>query len=103
MPTLQEAFLIVGENIPLADPAIKVRFDRAYEIVRQLGSGYTISETQKGVYKVQRASTTLLEDNSAEYTTTVKECTCPDYEKVRAGLCKHRLAIMLIKAMAKKG
>jgi len=99
---LAEAYLAVSERIPIEDIKVKQRLDRAYDIIRANGSGYTITRyntTEGDKYRIFRASTQLLEDNSAVYTTDTKSCTCPDAEKCRAGLCKHRLAIMLLVEM----
>lgn len=100
---LAEAYLAISEKIPIDDIKVKQRLDRAYDIIRANGEGYTITRyntTEGDKYRIFRASTQLLEDNSAVYTTDTQSCTCPDNATARAGLCKHRLAIMLLVAMA---
>lgn len=102
MPSLAQAMLAVAERIPLTDKSVQDRLNRGYDIVRTLGEGYTIKEVTNGVYKVHKESTAPAfssVDSSADYVTDNKSCSCPDFEKARAGLCKHRLAVMLIEAM----
>src|SRR5205814_7501672 len=95
---IQQAYLNVSLLIPVEDIKVKQRLDRAYDIL--VGYGYEISPVDnKGAYTVRKASTTLLEDNSAEYKVTDSECTCPDFESARGNLCKHRLAIMIMEEM----
>ena len=98
--TLAEAYLNVAKNLP-TDPTIKARLDRAYDIVRSDGSGYSIQLPlgKDSPYIVYKASTSLLEDTSHYYYVTSSTCDCPDFRSARAGLCKHRLAIMMLEAM----
>lgn len=98
MKTLNEAMFQLSVKLPLEDNGVKKRFDRAYDIVRMLGSGYDISKTHYG-YAVYKESTSLLEDNSVTYTIDEHGCSCPDNHTARAGLCKHRLAVMLLEIM----
>lgn len=99
---LTDAYLAISEGLPIEDVKVKQRLDRAYNILT--GYGYTITKAiaQEGryIYQIHRASTSLLEDNSAVYTTDSASCTCPDYASARGNLCKHRLAIMLVEEMA---
>lgn len=93
---LQEAFLALSQKLP-KDEALLKRLDRAYSIVD--GYGYTITHEGEGLYRVEKASTSLFTDESRVYTVTNKTCSCPDFEKVRAGMCKHRLAVRLLEMM----
>jgi len=97
---LQQAYLNVAARLP-STPDIKVRLDRAYDIIRCNGEGYSIQLPFKAgqPYTVHKASTSLLEDTSVSYTVTPQSCTCPDAAKTRTGLCKHRLAILLLQEM----
>lgn len=95
MTTLAQAMLLVGAEIPLADPKVSQRLNRAYDIVRTDGYGYTITPQGKGVYTVFKASTSSMTDNSITYVVDKVSCTCIDYPTARANLCKHRLAIRL--------
>lgn len=102
--SLSQALFILTTKLPMEDIKVKQRVERAYDIVRQLGSGYNISPmvnpaTGETFYQVYRESTSLLEDNSVYYTVNQQGCTCPDAMTARAGLCKHRLATMLIEEM----
>lgn len=102
--TLAQAYLSVSDKIPVSDVKVKQRLDRAYEIVRRLGEGYdVIKEDNSNNYKFFKASTSLLEDTSTQYLVSVQECTCPDFDKARGNLCKHRLAVMLLMEMDRKG
>lgn len=94
-----QAVLDVGLNLPLEDIKVKQRFDRAYDIVRMLGQAYELIEEVEGGYSLTRASTSLLEDNSATYLVSRNMCTCPDYPSARGNLCKHRMAVMLVEDM----
>ena len=98
--TIAEAYLNIAKNLP-TDPTIKARLDRAYDIVRTDGSGYAIQlPLRKGeAYTIYKESTSLLEDTSHTYQVTTTSCTCPDYPTARGGLCKHRLAVMMLEAM----
>lgn len=100
MKTLKQAFEVIKSELP-DDPSVVRRLERAYDIVRAQGSGYDIIKHRVSggyAYRVVKASTTLLEDNSVTYDTG-KSCTCPDYANARAGLCKHRLAVQLLEEM----
>lgn len=99
MASLAQAMLTVSTMIPVEDIQVKKRLDRAYDIC--LSYGYTVRQVSNDQWSVYKASTTLLEDSSAQYTvdTSAKCCTCPDAETARAGLCKHYLAVMLLTAM----
>jgi len=99
MKSLMQAMIDVGARLPLTDMKVKQRFERAYEIARCLlttNGGYEVKEITPGNYDMHRVSSSLLEDNGVHYTVNRERCTCPDYETARAGLCKHRMAIMLI-------
>lgn len=108
MPSLQQAMLTISQCIPVADKSVSDRLNRAYDIVRTLGEGYSITLItgefkgyNNGVYNVHKESTASIfsQDSSADYVADNKSCSCPDFEKARAGLCKHRLAVMLIEEM----
>src|SRR5262245_17113463 len=95
------AVLAIAQRIPNDEKLLK-RLYRAEQEV--LGFGYEIKEigiTSDGrkLYSVDKLSTSLLEDNSKQYQVSNKSCNCPDYPEVRAGLCKHRLAIMVKEEM----
>ena len=100
MSNLTQAFLNLANKLP-KDDDISKRLARAYNIVER--EGYEIKYCGSGVYEVERLSTNLLRDNGATYVVTKKDCECPDFEKARAGLCKHRLAVMLISEMQALG
>lgn len=89
------AYTKVKERLP-DDKGVLVRLERALEIVQ--GFGYDIAQELDNDthWVVRRASTSLLEDNSAEYHIDSESCSCPDFEIARAGLCKHRLAVFII-------
>jgi hypothetical protein len=102
--SLSQALFILSTKLPTEDIKVKQRVERAYDIVRQLGSGYAITPrihpvTQELSYQVYKESTSLLEDNSVYYTVDCNGCSCPDASSARAGLCKHRLATMLLEEM----
>lgn len=94
---LAQAYLHVSERLPIEDDSVKRRLDRAYQMLN--GYGYSFIKLSVGGYRVYKASTSLLEDTSAIYTTDSTQCTCPDFEKARGNLCKHRLAVMLLEEM----
>jgi len=96
---LAQAVFNLSLSIPVSDKSINDRLNRAYDIVRSLGQGYTFTLVSNGVYKVHKESTAPAfssTESSADYTVDTRSCTCPDFERARAGLCKHRLAVMLI-------
>ena len=129
MMSLQQAYLNVASTQPTSED-VKRRLDRAYDIVRTQG-GYEITkhESSRGictvcssevlgyvcnihgddylsrqcyiVYKVHKASTSLLDDNSIVYTVDSTSCTCPDFMSARGGMCKHRLAVAMTIEMEK--
>lgn len=94
---IAQAYLNVSLRIPIEDPKVKQRLDRGYNIVSEYG--YEIVPCGAGAYLVQKASTSMLVDMSAEYRVTSEHCTCPDFATARAGLCKHRLAVMIVEDM----
>lgn len=101
MKSKDQAYVDIAAQLP-NDAAIMKRLDRAKNDV--LSYGYDVVQAGiavdgKRLYFVSKASTTLLEDTSARYEVTNKTCTCPDYETARAGLCKHRLAVMILQEM----
>ena len=97
--SIAEAYLAVSLRIPVDDIKVKQRLDRGYDIAQSDGLGYEVVPVGNGNYRVEKASTTLLEDNSHGYDVTRESCTCPDFETARGNLCKHRLAVMLIEEM----
>jgi hypothetical protein len=94
--SLKDAVAYVETLLPIDDINVKKRFDRGYNIVVGTG-GYELVCVDAATWHIYRASTSLLEDNSAVYKVDVvdKTCTCPDYNTARAGLCKHRIAVMI--------
>lgn len=98
---LAQAYLKVSSSLP-SDEEITKRLDRAYDIV--LLEGYEVRYANN-CWIVDKASTNMLRDNSVSYTVVdtdeVKSCSCPDFssERCRGGLCKHRLAVRLIRVM----
>ena len=100
--TLQQAYLNVASTQPASED-VRRRLDRAYDIVRTNGEGYKVSHDAlyDALWHVQKASTQLLEDNSIEYQVDKVSCTCPDFVSARGGMCKHRLAVAMIKEMEK--
>ena len=100
---LQQAYLNISSKIPVDDIKVKQRLDRGYDMVRLNGQGYTIvGYVDLGQWQVHKASTSLLEDNSHSYDVSLTDCTCPDFTSARGGLCKHRLAVMLLTEMEKE-
>jgi regulatory protein YycI of two-component signal transduction system YycFG len=99
--TLQQAYRIVNNKIPVSDIKVQQRLDRAYNIICYNGEGYQIKRMDEGEYEIHKASTSLLEDTSIYYEVTTMTCTCPDYDKARGNLCKHRLAVMMLVEMEK--
>ena len=113
--TLQDAMKVLETKIPVAtDDTVKVRLNRAYDIVRQNGSGYVLTKSNSTIkpltggyiWHIHKASTAPAfssDDSSAFYTVNAEGCNCPDATggKARAGLCKHRLATMLMIEMEK--
>lgn len=96
---LQQAYFNVAVNLPTSTD-VKKRLDKAYDIVRCDGEGYSLHKMPMG-YIVYKASTSLLEDNSHSYQVTQQSCDCPDFGSTRGNLCKHRLAVMLLIEMSK--
>lgn len=103
MKTKDQAYVTIAQQLPL-DEKIMQRLDRAKNSV--LSYGYDIKATHvdghgRMIYRISKASTALLEDNGHAYEVTSNTCNCPDYETARAGLCKHRLAVMILEEMGK--
>ena len=107
---LQQAWFNLAVRLPIEDVKVAQRLDRAKEIIRLLGSRYTLKhitgvnrfrklQDGESFWLVYKESTSLLEDNSVYYMVDENGCTCPDAHTARAGLCKHRLATMLIEEM----
>ena len=101
---IQQAMINIAARIPVNDPTVQARLDRAYDIC--ISQGYTLQQNADKSWSIYRASTSLLEDSSAQYTVSAEHgCTCPDADPVsgraRAGLCKHRLAVMVKEEMAR--
>lgn len=94
---LNEAIAKVKAQLPMNDVTVQRSVAKAEGIVQQYG--YSIAHKGNGLYSVSRASTSLFEDNSAKYSVTKSYCTCMHYEKARANLCKHRIAIMIMEEM----
>ena len=92
-----QAMATIGSKIPINDEGVKKRLDRAYDIVT--AGGYEVTMEEPGLWRVSKASTSLLDDTSAVYAVTDKICSCPDFDTARAGLCKHRLAVKLLTLM----
>jgi predicted nucleic acid-binding Zn finger protein len=91
-----DAIAAVLDKLPQDDLSVLARLERANKDV--LGYGYDIT-FHDGNYFVSKLSTSLLEDNSNTYIVDNVSCTCPDFEKARGNLCKHRLAIMILEEM----
>ncbi len=100
--TLQQAYLNVAATQPTSED-VKRRLDRAYDIARSNSEGYVIQwPTRAGQpWLIYKASTSLLEDTSVTYSVDSQSCTCPDFENARGNQCKHRLAVAMIKEMAR--
>lgn len=103
MMTLQQAYLNVSAKVPVEDYKVKQRLERAYEIVNCNGSGYAITKSMlqgEYVWHVHKASTSPTDTGAVSmYTIDGDGCNCTDAISVRAGLCKHRLATMLMREM----
>lgn len=96
--TLSEALLAVAATLPVEDVQVQKRMDRAEGILK--GYGYEIWRSNvAGCYTIKKASTSLLENNEHSYDVSPASCTCPDFPTARAGLCKHRLAVMILEEM----
>lgn len=100
--TKEQAYVNILAQLPF-DASIVKRLDRAKNDV--LSYGYTVEVMFKkgGVtrYKISKASTSLLENNEHAYQVTNTSCNCPDFNTARSGLCKHRLAVMILEEMNK--
>lgn len=106
--TQMEAYLRVAEKLPIDDPAVLRRLERADKDILR-GYGYTIIKHvtlgEDTIYTLTKLSTapmgTTDSQNGNQYTVTPYTCTCPDFESggARGGLCKHRLAIMIREQM----
>ena len=103
MKGLKEAFDMVASKLPVTDPTVKARLDRGYGIL--ISQGYSVEPQQADttLYRVKKASTSLLEDSSASYLvdTLTGTCSCPDWPTARAGLCKHRISVMMLQEIEK--
>jgi hypothetical protein len=103
MKSLYEAYKTIERKLPIEDKKIADRLRRARDEV--LDYGYEVElilrDDKEVVYRIEKLSTSLLEDNSKTYRTTLKECDCPDFPSARAGLCKHRIAVMIREEMLK--
>lgn len=101
--TLQQAYLNVSKRIPVEDIKVKQRLERAYDIVAAHGSGYAVTKSMlhnEYVYHVHKASTNATDTSATRmYTIDADGCNCPDAITARAGLCKHKLATMIVKEM----
>jgi hypothetical protein len=97
--TLHQAMLNLSAKLPVEDKKVSDRLNRAYDIVRMLGSGYSITQEKDHSFTVYKESTTLLENNSVYYTIVEDMCSCPDALTARGNFCKHRLAVKLIEEM----
>ena len=97
--TLKDAYAVVAARLPVSDPQVRMRLERGYGIL--VSAGYNIVH-QGELYRVNKASTSLFDDSSASYLVDLKlgVCSCPDWQTARSGLCKHRLAVMLMQEMA---
>jgi SWIM zinc finger len=106
--TQMEAYLKVVEQLPIDDPAVLRRLERADKDILR-GYGYTIVQHitlgEDTIYTISKLSTAPMgtsdSQNGSTYTVTPHSCTCPDFESgaARGGLCKHRLAIMIREQM----
>jgi hypothetical protein len=78
---------------------ISMRLDRAYDIVKCNGVGYSIEQIQSDCYQVRKASTSLLDTTDTVYQLVRSDntwrCDCPDYDHAPLNMCKHRLAVMI--------
>lgn len=99
--TLAQAFLDLSLTLPIDDKSVKDRLSRAYDILTK--GGYEVHQINKDIYRVEKLSTSLFSDESVRYTISLsgKSCNCPDFPTARAGLCKHRLAVMMQQLMHK--
>jgi hypothetical protein len=94
MKSLWQAYLNVSACLPIEDKKVKDRLDRGLGILQSYG--YSLEKNSDNSYTIRKASTSLLEDVSAQYTVTSESCSCPDFPSARGGLCKHRLAVMIL-------
>ncbi len=96
----KDATAIVQSKLP-DDGQVLRRLARAEQDV--LGYGYDVYACPErvGTYHIHKLSTApmLSEDNGAHYVVTPTGCTCPDFDTARGNLCKHRLAVMILKEM----
>jgi len=103
---IRAAYFEVSQRLPIEDIKVRQRLDRAYEIVN--GHGYDIEPVYNSLevviidsWLIHKESTSLLEDNHVQYCVDSESCTCPDYTTARGGLCKHRIAVILVQEMMK--
>lgn len=99
----KEATALIAEKMPDEEDVLR-RLYRAEQDV--LGYGYDITAdqggTDKSVWIVSKLSTSPMgasNNDSSSYIVDDNSCTCPDFEKARGNLCKHRLAIMILEEM----
>jgi hypothetical protein len=107
MPITQmEAYLRVAERLPVDDASVLRRLERADRDILS-GYGYDITPCPCGStdasrqYYVTKLSTAPMGTGEGDtiYIVSRDACTCPDVPTARAGLCKHRLAIMIDEEM----
>lgn len=103
---LQQAFLNVSQRIPTNDGNISKRLNRAYDIIKGTVQDniYAIEGNGYQTYTIKKTHSSLFGEETTEYTVNIydKTCSCPDFETARSGLCKHRLAVMILMEMQKQ-
>src|SRR5437773_2084295 len=79
-----------------------------YQRALHNGQGYTITKSRRVgcyIWHIHKASTAPAfssQQSEAVYTIDSDGCNCPDATTARAGLCKHKLATMLVVEMEKE-
>jgi len=100
--TQMEAYLRVAERLPIDDPSVLRRLERAdRDILSGYGYDITPCALDQHKYCVTKLSTAPMGTGEGDtvYIVSRDACTCPDVSTARAGLCKHRLAIMIYEEM----
>jgi hypothetical protein len=103
MTDIDKAFYSISEQLPNDDGTLR-RIERAYRIVKGIDpyEFVQLAEPYEHIWEVSRVSTRAIgldeQIEPYEVDTVRHTCTCPDFveEKCRAGLCKHRIAVMVV-------
>ena len=101
----KQAFLNVSSRIPTEDESVFKRLNRAYDIIKGTvqDNVYAIEGDSYTTYTIKKTHSSLFGEDTKYYVVNVEDkiCTCPDFDTARSGLCKHRLAVMILMEMEK--